>query len=468
MPRGPKLLPTLLSWRCALAIAGAVLCAPATAQDRGPVPQTQAPASPAAAYVAGPQIQTRLQANGPPELYGFYAARDYKPVWLGADGSLHPAALALLELIETAELDGVDAGRLNEAQLAAAIRAAGAARAPDALAEAELLLSRTLIDYVQALLSSPDRQMAYEHEVMRPYLLNGHTILEQAVSAPSLQEYVAGMEWMHPLYAPMRGALAAGSLGPAERAALIGNLERVRGIPRVRARRHVIVDAASARLWMYEGDRVVDSMKVVVGTSATPTPIMAGYIRTAVFNPYWNVPTDLLRRTIAPRARNMGVAYLRRGGYQVISSWEPDAEVLNPSGIDWRSVESGETDVIVRQLPSATNSMGKMKFEFPNPQGIYLHDTPDKHLMLKDVRQLSNGCIRLEDAERFGTWLMSGSLPSVPHAPEQRLDLAEPVPIYITYLTVHVEDGQMALGPDPYGLYPAVQAPGGTVARLAE
>ena len=152
----------------------------------------------------------------------------------------------------------------------------------------------------------------------------------------------------------------------------------------------------------------------------------------------------------------------------MISSWEPDAEVVSPVGIDWAAVQSGATDVVVRQLPSATNAMGKMKFEFPNPTGIYLHDTPDKHLMLKDVRQLSNGCIRLEDAERFGTWLMGGSLPSVPHAPEQKVDVAEPVPIYITYLTAHVEGGQLALGADPYGFYPAPQPAGGAVARLAE
>jgi murein L,D-transpeptidase YcbB/YkuD len=310
--------------------------------------------------------------------------------------------------------------------------------------------------------------MIYEHEVMRPVLLNGYTILEQAAGAPSLRNYVANFEWMHPLYAPMRRALATGSFGPGERAALTANLERVRGIPRPRGPRHVIVDAASARLWMYEGDRVVDSMKVVVGTAETPTPILAGYIRTAVFNPYWNVPPELLRRTIAPRARSMGLAYLKRGGYQIVSSWEPDAEVVDPAGIDWRSVESGETEVIVRQLPRATNAMGKMKFELPNPQGIYLHDTPDLHLMEKDARQFSNGCIRLEDAERFGTWLMGGPLPSVPHAPEQRLDLAEPVPIYITYLTVHLEGGQLALGADPYGLYPALETPGGSVERMAE
>ena len=459
-------LQSVLSWCRALAIAvAAVLSVPVAAQDRAPV-AVQAPPAQSSSQPAGPQLEARLQANGPVELYGFYATRNYQSLWFGPDGSLSPAARGLLQLVETAELDSIDPASLNPGRLAVAIQAAEAAGSPAALADAEVLLSSALVDYERALLSNADRQMTYEHEVLRPYLLTGHTILEQAAAAPSLQDYISGMQWMHPLYAPLRGALAAGNLGPAERDVLIGNLDRVRGIPRARGARHVIVDAASARLWMYEGDRVVDSMKVVVGTAETPTPIMAGYIRTAVFNPYWNVPTELLRRNIAPRARNQGVGYLRRGGYQVVSAWSPDAEVLDPSGINWRAVERGELDVIVRQLPSPYSAMGKMKFELPNPQGIYLHDTPDKDLMLKDARQFSNGCIRLEDAARFGRWLL-GSLPSLPEAPEQRVDLDEPVPIYITYLTMHVDGGQVAVGPDPYGLY-AGQAEVTTVAARVE
>jgi murein L,D-transpeptidase YcbB/YkuD len=306
--------------------------------------------------------------------------------------------------------------------------------------------------YASALLSSSDPRMIYEHQLLEPYRLTGKTVLEQAAKAPSLHDYLALMQWMHPLYSQLRNTLGD-DRSSADRSQLIENLVRVRGIPRVLSGRHVIVDAGSARLWMYEGDQVVDTMKLVVGSAKTPTPIMAGYIRTAVFNPYWNVPIAQVRRTIAPRARNMGVGYLKRGGYQVVSSWEADAEVLDPSGINWRSVEAGELDVIVRQLPSAFSAMGKMKFELPNPQGIYLHDTPDKALMLKDARHLSNGCIRLQDAARFGRWLMSAPLPVEAGAAEQRVDLAQPVPIYITYLTAPVDGGQIAFGPDPYSLY---------------
>ena len=105
----------------------------------------------------------------------------------------------------------------------------------------------------------------------------------------------------------------------------------------------------------------------------------------------------------------------------------------------------------VRQLPGPVNFMGKVKFEFPNDFGIYLHDTPDKELMLKDDRQLSSGCIRLEDAARFGRWLLRKPLVWKDRRPEQRVDLAEVVPIYITYLTAMPEQGRVALRADTYG-----------------
>ena len=96
--------------------------------------------------------------------------------------------------------------------------------------------------------------------------------------------------------------------------------------------------------------------------------------------------------------------------------------------------------------------MGEVKFEFPNPQGIYLHDTPEKEYLRRDVRQLSNGCIRLEDAARFGRWLFEGTMPTSSGTPEERVDVGQPVPIYVTYLTVKPGAGQLALGTDPYGL----------------
>ena len=114
-------------------------------------------------------------------------------------------------------------------------------------------------------------------------------------------------------------------------------------------------------------------------------------------------------------------------------------------------MREGRVQVRVRQLPGGSNFMGKVKFEFPNAQGIYLHDTPDKHLMREDARQFSSGCVRLEDAARLHQWLTGKPLPAKVRQIEQVEPLPEMVPVYITHLTVMPEGGAIAFHDDPYG-----------------
>ena len=94
--------------------------------------------------------------------------------------------------------------------------------------------------------------------------------------------------------------------------------------------------------------------------------------------------------------------------------------------------------------------MGEMKFEMPNDFGIYLHDTPVKELFAKEDRWISNGCVRLEDYRRFASWVF-GRMPQVTSSREQRIDLPQPVPIYMTYLTVTPRGNGIVFRPDPYG-----------------
>ncbi|HUQ13775.1 MAG TPA: L,D-transpeptidase family protein, partial [Novosphingobium sp.] len=236
-----------------------------------------------------------------------------------------------------------------------------------------------------------------------------------------------------------------------ETAALIQlNLERARAIPANPAPRYVLIDAAGARLTMYENGRAVDSMRVVVGKPTAPTPMIAGLLSTAVLNPYWNVPPDLVRDRVAYNVNTTGLGYLKTGGYQVLSDFTDKAKVLNPAKVDWKAVAAGKKEVRVRQLPGKANFMGKVKYTFPNDLGIYLHDTPDKNLMLEDARQASSGCVRLEDAPRLGRWLFGKMPVAKPKAVEQSVPLDQPVPVYITYLTAAPEDGKIVFRDDTY------------------
>jgi murein L,D-transpeptidase YcbB/YkuD len=197
--------------------------------------------------------------------------------------------------------------------------------------------------------------------------------------------------------------------------------------------RYVLVDAASARLYMIEDGRVRDSMKVIVGKPETPTPALKSVINYETLNPYWHVTADLAKTLIAPRVLKDGNAYLTERGYEVVSGWGPDGRVLSPDSVDWKAVAAGQAQVFVRQRPGPANSLGNFKFDLPNGDGIYLHDTPKKELFAQDERNLSHGCVRLEDAPRLARWLL-GKDPPAAAAPEENILLPKPVPITISYL----------------------------------
>jgi Uncharacterized protein conserved in bacteria len=143
--------------------------------------------------------------------------------------------------------------------------------------------------------------------------------------------------------------------------------------------------------------------------------------------------------------------YLKSHGYHVIDEWSESAKEVDSATVDWKAAAAGTQHLLVRQDPGPLNSMGSLKFPFANPEGIYLHDTPNKELFGKGVRNLSNGCVRLEDARRFGRWLL-GQEPAAPGTdPETRVQLPQGVPIILTYLTAQVTDGKVTYLDDFYG-----------------
>ena len=232
---------------------------------------------------------------------------------------------------------------------------------------------------------------------------------------------------------PAMAPTAAAAAGPAASLAVPADF----GSPVYPKRgRYLLVDAASARLFMVEDGHIVDSMRVIVGKPDAQTPTIASKIYYATLNPYWNVPADLARKIIAPRVLKDGIGYLKQHGYQVLDGFDEDAQVISPSDVDWKAVAAGRARVKVRQLPGPGNSMGQVKFGFPNGYGIFLHDTPKKELFASDERAVSNGCVRLEDAPRLARWLLGRDPETIvaSSAPEQHVPLPRAVPIYITYL----------------------------------
>jgi L,D-transpeptidase YcbB len=255
------------------------------------------------------------------------------------------------------------------------------------------------------------------------------------------------------------GIAGAGTIEALNRGAdyyeqlIIINMERAKRLPAPEEQpKYAIVDAGDARLSMWENGRKVDEMKIVVGKAETATPMMAAYIKYASVNPYWNVPPELIRSLIGPRIVAQGISYLTDREYQVLSGFGDDAQILDPHDIDWPAVVAGEQDVRLRRLPSPANSMGMMKFMLPNYFGIYLHDSPEKEHFTKNELWISNGCVRVEDYKRFASWLFDGHVPKG-HNPkvEEEVDLPQPVPVYMTYLTVQPTTEGVKFLDDHYG-----------------
>lgn len=247
-------------------------------------------------------------------------------------------------------------------------------------------------------------------------------------------------------------SLNRGSIYYARRIAI--NMERAFRLPQTGAfNRYVVVDSGAAEVYLFDRDRRADSMRIVVGTPKTKTPMMAVLMRDALANPYWNVPPELARSLTAKRINEQGLSYLKDFHYEVLSDWTNNARVIDPKTVNWKGIASGRVKptIRVRQLPGPWNSMRNMKFEMPNDYGIYLHDTPHPELFAESERHLSNGCVRLEDYRRFASWVF-GYVPQATSRFEQRFNLPRPVPVYMTYLTVAASANGVTFRPDPYGL----------------
>ena len=223
---------------------------------------------------------------------------------------------------------------------------------------------------------------------------------------------------------------------------IAANLERYRWLPRTFGQRYIFVNVPAFKLEAYDSGQKVLEMKVIVGQEYEDkaTPVFADSMETVVFRPYWNVPPTIAAKEIFPK----GSAYMASQNMETYS-------------------EGGQT--AVRQRPGPKNALGFVKFLFPNDFNIYLHDTPNHELFEKDVRAFSHGCIRLEKPDQLAQWVLGWPADKVDQAMKGGPDntsvkLPRKIPVYITYFTTYMNNGQLYFGNDLYArddkLVPAV------------
>jgi L,D-transpeptidase YcbB len=216
---------------------------------------------------------------------------------------------------------------------------------------------------------------------------------------------------------------------------IAANLERHRWMPRSLGSRYVSVNVPAFHLEAFDKGEKVLEMKVIVGQEYEDkaTPVFSDSMETVVFRPYWNITPDIQAKEIEPKiASNPG--YLAA----------ENLEYYKDGGV-----------TRIRQKPGPQNSLGFVKFLFPNDFNIYLHDTPNRELFGKDVRAFSHGCIRVEKPTELAEWVLGWDAGRVRQAMEQGPDntpvkLPRKLPVYITYGTAYVRDGVLYFGNDLY------------------
>jgi murein L,D-transpeptidase YcbB/YkuD len=373
----------------------------------------------------------------------FYTSRNEPQVWF-ATPDTRAAAAKLPALLRRAPADGLPGG----AALAGAVEMAIAGGRP----ADDRIISAAWVEYVQAL-RSPVAGVHYGDPALALRAPSAEAILSEARRAPSLSLLVDELAAVNPLYSALRDA--AQREGATADPRVRSTLDRLRLVPA--KGRAILVDAASAQLWMLEDGQAVDTMKVIVGKKKSATPLLAGTIHYITFNPYWNLPDEVARRNVAPLVIKRGVRYLKAARYVAADGFGKTAELVDAATIDWKAVAAGDAPVHLRQLPGANNMMGAMKFGFVNDYDVFLHDTPGRQLFAKDERTLSMGCVRLEHADRLARWLLRREPEAPSPDPEQHVQLDAGVPVYVSYMTAKVEDGRLAFATDVYGLEPKVE-----------
>jgi murein L,D-transpeptidase YcbB/YkuD len=238
------------------------------------------------------------------------------------------------------------------------------------------------------------------------------------------------------------------------------NLERARWV-RTGFANAVVVDIAGFDARYVNDGEILWQGRVQVGNKYRSTPVLSSRIRSIVLNPTWTVPPTILTEDIFPEALR-DPTYVGRRGLQVV---DRGGQIVDPTTIDWGSFTAATLPYSLRQGPGAKNPLGRIKFLFPNPHFVYLHDTPSRSLFNRADRAASSGCIRIERPLELAELLLRTKKDWT----RERLDrviasgrtetvfLDDPVPIYLLYWTVGVTpEGRVHFKQDVYDRDPAV------------
>jgi len=387
----------------------------------------------------------------------FYQGRNYQPIWTGSPEAMKRAegAIAFLRNVRSEGLEPRDyptpdlSGNLSEEQAA----------------KAELQLTGSILRYARHASSGRVSYTRVSASILYPdHATDPAEVLNKVASAKDVNAVLQAFEPQQPGFVALKAALAKELATPEQDPPLqdreiskehrgkdaddrnrkntvgtiIANMERWRWLPRDLGDRYILVNIPEMRLDVYEGNAVPLTMRVVVGKPDAQTPIFNDEMTYIVFSPYWNVPASIAEGETLPAIMS-DPDFLARNNMEIVDS---SGNVVDPETVDLNDPKAYR----FRQRPGTDNSLGLVKFMFPNQFNVYLHDTPANSLFDRAARSFSHGCVRIEDPvalaqyvlrdqpewtrERIGEAMRAGE--------EETVKLKSPIPVYLGYWTARV------------------------------
>ncbi|MCG6858027.1 MAG: L,D-transpeptidase family protein [Salaquimonas sp.] len=405
-----------------------------------------------AKYVAAQAINWHGTVIDVATVMPFYKRRFGNGIWTTNNG-LSKRGQELIGVLSNAGSDG-----LEPREYLGGLPGDVNAMRGDDLVAAELYLSGAAIRFSRDLFAGRTTPSISEPDIVIARKKLDYVALLGSFDKNGVGKVVARLRPAHIQYVRL-SKLLAGTKDAGLRQKIIINMERWRWLPRNLGARHVLVNAAAYLMYTYDNGKIIDRRKVIVGQQYHRTPMFSSNITYAEFNPTWTVSRNIAGNEILPKLRK-NPNYLSRIGYEVHTSWENDAPVMNPASIDWNSVNAKKFPYRIVQPAGPNNVLGRVKFLFPNKFNVYLHDTSSRQLFDKSSRALSHGCIRVDKPLEFADLLFGFDHSLSPAQIRQIADSGKttqakfrtPIPVHLGYFTLWVEDdGKVSNYKDIYG-----------------
>lgn len=433
-------------------------------------------------------VEERSKMDNPQLITAYYEQNDYDPAFV-MDHIFNGDVDLTANYFEKVSQHGLDPKMFKADQIKALVDKFQDKKGIKTLDEAyhdiaklEILTANSLINYSNALqygMVSPRKIYArYFTETLRP----DSASMSKIFYIKDMKQYLDSIQPKDPQYLALQKALVTGSTAPGMSKEettryLVVNLERLRWKNKPTQPKYVIVNIPDYRLDVMENGKSTLNMKVCVGEGRNTdnantlveydesdkvdrpftreTPQLNSMIYEAQVNPVWNIPNSIATKEIIVEAQK-DPYYLSNKGIDV---YQNGKKVDDPETIKWADATADKYEF--KQRPGDDNSLGKIKFLFPNKSSVYLHDTPAKSAFGLTVRAVSHGCVRLEKPQDLAQSLFGAGetydtiVKDMSENNDKPTDIALPkkVPVYITYVTCWAdESGTIQFRPDVYGL----------------